>query len=499
MRFLILFFFLFLSSHCYAFELPKDAEIQDHYPNGNIRSAMTVNPKDNSVTLYRFFEKGGIRDIGIITQDKHLNGPYTVFNEQGDVITEGHHLNDKENGIRKRYYDNGKLKLLEDFREGIQEGPMRGFYEDGKLLVEATYKNGKLDGQYKEFYENGQLKISCDYKNDLRDGVQLHYEENGNLMTKIEFKNGLADGEAIDYAFGTVINKCIYKKGKELECQKNDFSLPDSLKSIEGIAKINVDVAESFKSITSDWHNPDNLNEYSASKEKIIEFKQKNISIFGQDFTGEFRKRDDGSFDLLFNSFDETKNPEFYKTFMKRAVQMWGVPTHEKDNSYGTDFKYYQHDAQWVYPNIVIRFGFDGYGKGGSLNKGIYFLIFGSKKKNPEMTDQIILKCGVMSQTFGMDSNSQPQQRTDTVFIIDQDEKKILGIDHMKRADIVEIASDHIIANLPNDDKSSGVVTIDRLLGNFKLEIKSKQDSSIGENMWGDCKKIDQKDLTPKF
>lgn len=70
-------------------------------------------------------------------------------------------LNDnKEHGIEKEYYENGKVK------------------------EETPYENGKINGIRKEYYENGQLKSEALYYDDKLMNSSRYYYKNGEHISK---------------------------------------------------------------------------------------------------------------------------------------------------------------------------------------------------------------------------------------------------------------------------------------------------------------------------
>ena len=60
---------------------------------------------------------------------------------------------------------------------------------------ERPYKNGKRDGIRKEYYETGRLKTEMPYKNGKTYGVTKSYHENGNLRAEVPYKNETLHGQ----------------------------------------------------------------------------------------------------------------------------------------------------------------------------------------------------------------------------------------------------------------------------------------------------------------
>src|SRR5690606_1689367 len=103
------------------------------------------------------------------------------------------------------YYENGKLRVVSNFKNGEVDGESKGYYENGKLRVVSNFKNGKLEGQIKIYYESGQLKDILNYKNGLMEGEYKGYYESGSVKVVESYVNDEVDGKTRYY----------YENGKE--------------------------------------------------------------------------------------------------------------------------------------------------------------------------------------------------------------------------------------------------------------------------------------------
>ena len=50
----------------------------------------------------------------------------------------------------------------------ILYGEYKNYYENGQLKEIYNYNNGLLNGEYKSYHENGQLKEIYNYKNEWK-------------------------------------------------------------------------------------------------------------------------------------------------------------------------------------------------------------------------------------------------------------------------------------------------------------------------------------------
>ena len=68
--------------------------------------------------------------------------------------------------VVKEYYDSGKLKREENYKNGKLEGITKSYYESGALKTEIYYKNGKAEGFAKIYFKSGEIYSIDTYKDD---------------------------------------------------------------------------------------------------------------------------------------------------------------------------------------------------------------------------------------------------------------------------------------------------------------------------------------------
>lgn len=62
----------------------------------------------------------------------------------------------KSDFIDKSYYDNGKIKAINSYKNGLLHGVHISFRENGSILIISEFKNGKKDGDFITYSENGR-------------------------------------------------------------------------------------------------------------------------------------------------------------------------------------------------------------------------------------------------------------------------------------------------------------------------------------------------------
>lgn len=65
----------------------------------------------------------------------------------------------KAKGVKKWWWDNGKLRAECPYKNEKKHGIHRSWYSNGQIESESTYKDGKEYGVRKEWYESGDLKF----------------------------------------------------------------------------------------------------------------------------------------------------------------------------------------------------------------------------------------------------------------------------------------------------------------------------------------------------
>ena len=119
--------------------------------------------------------------------DGVLNGPKTWYSYEGNVVLEENYKNNKIEGEQKAYYENGNIKSIVDYKNGIIV-KIAAYAQDGTVLHESDLSKGT--GLWKYFWENGNILEEGNYKNWKKDGKWVKYRENGEIDVTSIYKNG---------------------------------------------------------------------------------------------------------------------------------------------------------------------------------------------------------------------------------------------------------------------------------------------------------------------
>ncbi len=83
----------------------------------------------------------------------------------------------RENNIRKEYYDSGALKSYYTYKNEIKDGEFKVYYLNGVVKEAGRYSDNKLDSVHDTYYQNGDLKSFANCDNGRYIGDRAFYSE----------------------------------------------------------------------------------------------------------------------------------------------------------------------------------------------------------------------------------------------------------------------------------------------------------------------------------
>ncbi len=175
------------------------------------KEANYVNGNQHGKTSYYVYIKDGKENIK--EGKKILQGE--EFYENGKKIREiAYFIDGKkevdaylENGVQKKWYDNGQLANEIHVENGSFNGPWKQWYTNGQIGVDGIKKAGKFFGEKKEYYVDGTLKHIENYaQGDINgiifEGNQKYYDSTGVLTHEYIYsplENGIQTKQVIEY------------------------------------------------------------------------------------------------------------------------------------------------------------------------------------------------------------------------------------------------------------------------------------------------------------
>jgi len=185
-----------------------DGYWKTYYENGIIKSE--GNRKNFLLdSVWKFYDDSARLLVSITYAGDKKNGLKTTYRE-GEMTTENF-VNDIKQGPSTYYYPDGKIRLIINFVDGLENGIARELAPDGSVITYMEYKKGFLvsrerinrkdskglkQGRWKFFYDDFTIKQEGIFKDDKKNGYFKDYDENGSLLTVKKYMNDVEQIEA---------------------------------------------------------------------------------------------------------------------------------------------------------------------------------------------------------------------------------------------------------------------------------------------------------------
>jgi antitoxin component YwqK of YwqJK toxin-antitoxin module len=98
--------------------------------------------------------------------------------------------NDKKNGDRFEYDQQGNLITKFKFKDDVQCDTAFYYYPDGKLNEFQIFKEGKRVGNMVRYWPNGAVQIKSQFINNLQDGLYVKLDSIGDTLITINYRMG---------------------------------------------------------------------------------------------------------------------------------------------------------------------------------------------------------------------------------------------------------------------------------------------------------------------
>lgn len=142
---------------------------------------------------YELIEKRN--DDGTLSESFNINketglieGIHYKYFPSGKVEQMSDYKNNKLEGNRILFYENGDTMILETYKNAIYEGTYRSYFEGNILESNGQYVDGKMDGEWQFYYKNKQLKEVVQFEGNEENGPFIEYHDNGNIKAKGTYK-----------------------------------------------------------------------------------------------------------------------------------------------------------------------------------------------------------------------------------------------------------------------------------------------------------------------
>ncbi|MEI6411950.1 MAG: hypothetical protein WCR52_21340 [Bacteroidota bacterium] len=104
------------------------------------------------------------------------------YKDSNAVLRRYFTIKDQIDGLMQEYYQDGKVKMERNFKNGIQTGPSIAYYPDGKHKERQYFVNGVQEGGDTLFYPDGKPQFIVQFKGGKKDGALQKWTEDGVLF-----------------------------------------------------------------------------------------------------------------------------------------------------------------------------------------------------------------------------------------------------------------------------------------------------------------------------
>ena len=114
-----------------------------------------------------------------------------VWNKVDSVVNPRDPKKEILDGERKQYYQDGRIRSVINYNQGVKHGPSTLFHPDGKtVLLSIPYQYGKREGISKKYYRTGEIYAETSYKDDLLHGARKVYYRAGPVKSIVNYYQG---------------------------------------------------------------------------------------------------------------------------------------------------------------------------------------------------------------------------------------------------------------------------------------------------------------------
>lgn len=134
----------------------------------------------------------GFRTVYTVNAETELKeGQMQLFDDKGTLLETANYANDKLNGKRIIFADNGDSSIVETYVDGVFSGPYRSFHTGGQQVkLSGNYVDNVMSGLWYKYHLNGQLAEEVTFANNEENGPFKEWFENGNLAAEGSYLNG---------------------------------------------------------------------------------------------------------------------------------------------------------------------------------------------------------------------------------------------------------------------------------------------------------------------
>ncbi len=171
----------------------KQGQWKKLYPNGQTMYEGTFQNDKPVGEMLRYYENGTLRARQIFAAEADSSS-VEHFNAEGNLFSQGSYKGQLREG-EWQYFTNGTKVMTEELKGGQKNGVSREFTKAGVVIDETNWVNDVRAGVRKRFFDDGKLYAEMTYDtNGVLSGEAKMYFENGALNGKGSYKDGKKEG-----------------------------------------------------------------------------------------------------------------------------------------------------------------------------------------------------------------------------------------------------------------------------------------------------------------
>lgn len=184
--------------------------------------------KERPVDEWKFYkEDGSYGGKGDFNKNGERQGTWTWYYQDGQIKEVGNYSNGLLQGENLAYYENGMPKYIANFLNDEMNGEYLSFNEKGAMIQKKNFKDGELNGPYKAYFAVGEelLEFHVPYREGKIEDKAIEYYASGEVYKEGLYSSGELHGPERIYNFNkSLFYEQIYENGQPTGDYKTFFS-----------------------------------------------------------------------------------------------------------------------------------------------------------------------------------------------------------------------------------------------------------------------------------
>ena len=167
-----------------------------YYPSSKIQTIIIHNDNSDRSEAYFYHENQELLAFGIY-RGQEKDSVWTHYRPTGHLSFKETYKDGKLHGLKTTYYgpeaaEGEKIIVLSKtmFKNGRAHGEVVEYFPDGRKKMEGVYVEGAFDGQVKRYHPNGRMMILERWKDRQKHGWWITYDLSGKERARSYFLHG---------------------------------------------------------------------------------------------------------------------------------------------------------------------------------------------------------------------------------------------------------------------------------------------------------------------